>query len=185
MVGPPPPAPVTTYSHFFWSYLLAGGRRWRWPFAIGAVVPDLVYIPLMARVLFEHGAGSWGDLARWDAAAAHPLTLALHSFVPAGLALPGAALAGGTAAVAVLAGVLSHALVDMLTHVSDAYPVLWPLSDARFPAAVSYYEPQYNGRAFFLAEHLALGLGVLFLAGRAARRRWRAHPRRATRSPGR
>lgn len=139
----------------------------------------------MARVLFEHGGGSWGDLARWDAAAGHPLTLVLHSFVPAGLALVGVVLAGWTAAAALLAGVLSHALVDMLTHVSDAYPVLWPLSDVRFRAPVSYYEPGYHGREFFLVEHAALAVGLLFLAGRSARRRWFARPGRASPSLGR
>lgn len=168
---------MTTYSHFFWNFVLARRRRGRWPFALGAVLPDLVYFPLMAGAWIEHGPGSWGDLARWDAAAAHPLTLALHSWVPAGLGLAVALLAGWTAAIPWLAGILTHVFIDMLTHVSDAYPILWPLSDVRLRGPISYYEPAHYGREFFVLEHGAMLGTLVVLWLRSARRRRSARDR--------
>ena len=41
-----------------------------------------------------------------------------------------------------------HILVDFLTHVKDAYPIFWPLSDRRFPGFVSYWDPRYHGDTF-------------------------------------
>jgi len=41
-----------------------------------------------------------------------------------------------------------HILVDFLTHVRDAYPIFWPLSDRCFPGFVSYWDPLYHGDIF-------------------------------------
>jgi hypothetical protein len=165
---------VTTYSHFLWNYVLARGkpRAWRVAFAFGAIIPDAVYFPLMARTLLEHGVSSWGDLAHWDAAASHPITLALHSFVPTAIVLAIVWATGWAVLTPWLWGILSHAAIDMLTHVSDAYPIFWPLADFRFPAPVSYWEPAYHGREFFLVEHGALAAVLLILGGRFIWRRF-------------
>jgi membrane-bound metal-dependent hydrolase YbcI (DUF457 family) len=162
---------VTVYSHFLWNLIAARGRSWGLPFAVGAVLPDVVYFPLMIRILLTEGPGEWGDLALWDAATAHPITRALHSYLPAGLAFVLAYLAGWMWLLPWLGGVLSHVLLDMLTHVSDAYPILWPLSDYRFPTPISYWDPAYHGREFNLIEQTALFGTLLVLSIRYLRRR--------------
>ena len=163
---------MTTYSHFFWNFVLARRRPWRWEFAIGAVLPDVVYFPLMLRTIAEHGAGSWGDLALWDAAAAHPVTIVLHSYVPVGCALAITYAAGWVQVAPWLWGMFTHVVIDMLTHVRDAYPILWPLADYRFPSPVSYYESAHYGREFFFVEHGAMAVVLLLLAVGYVRRRW-------------
>lgn len=45
-------------------------------------------------------------------------------------------------------GWIFHVITDMATHVSDAQPVLWPLSDWVFPTPVSYWESAYYGGEF-------------------------------------
>ncbi len=168
---------MTTYSHVFWNWFFARDRPWSWAFAFGGGVSDVIYLPLMLRVLFQDGPGSWGDLALWDAAAAHPLTRALHSFVPAGAALVAARAVGARRVTPFLWGILTHATLDMLTHVEDAYPIFWPLSMYRFPTPVSYYDPAHFGREFFLIEHLALAVaGGLVLLRAACPRRARTGP---------
>ena len=79
-----------------------------------------------------------------------------HSvFTPAGLVAIGARqLALGWA---------SHLLIDVLTHHSDAWAPLRPVSTWRWRSPVSYWEVEYHARAFQITESLALAV----LAARA------------------
>ncbi len=63
-----------------------------------------------------------------------------------------------------LLGWTGHTLVDFLTHAEDALPLFWPLSNWTWQSPVSYYwdSPHY-GREFFIVEHGALLLTVLWL----------------------
>lgn len=55
-----------------------------------------------------------------------------------------------------LIGWLLHQLGDHLMHISDAYPVFWPLSGRRFPGFISYWEPAYHGKEVFYINHLLM-----------------------------
>lgn len=165
---------MTTHSHVLWSWILARNRSWRWPFAIGAGLPDLPYLLLGGWILATERELGWGDPALWRAAEAHPYTLAMHSFVPVGAALVAAHLLGGGRALPWLAGILGHVALDAATHVSDAYPLFWPLSDARFPAPISAWEPEHGGRTVLAIEQGLLVLALLAVAVERLRRRRRA-----------
>jgi len=71
---------------------------------------------------------------------------------------------------AFLAGWGLHVVIDMLTHRSDGYPILWPLSDYRFPTPVSYWEPAYYGRTFSLVCDGAIAVLLIRLAALRLRR---------------
>jgi membrane-bound metal-dependent hydrolase YbcI (DUF457 family) len=63
-----------------------------------------------------------------------------------------------------------HLVADALTHVSDGYALLFPLSSYRFPAPVSYWETEFHGREFFWISHsLMIGL-LLFWNGSKLKR---------------
>ncbi|MGH3087607.1 MAG: hypothetical protein ACRDSJ_09855 [Rubrobacteraceae bacterium] len=49
-----------------------------------------------------------------------------------------------------LLGWFGHTIVDFLTHVDDARPLFWPISDWLWSSPVSYYNPDYYGREFSL-----------------------------------
>ena len=53
---------------------------------------------------------------------------------------------------------LIHLAADFPVHVDDAHAHLWPLTDWRFRAPVSYWHPDHHGRLFALFE---IGLGVV------------------------
>jgi membrane-bound metal-dependent hydrolase YbcI (DUF457 family) len=67
----------------------------------------------------------------------------------------------GTAVLWFAAGCGLHSLIDILTHVHDGPLLLFPFNrQIRFPAPVSYWDPQHGGRIFGPLEHL-LDLGLL------------------------
>lgn len=73
-----------------------------------------------------------------------------------------------------LAGWAGHTLVDFLTHGDDARPLFWPISDWKWKSPVSYYNPLHYGREFFLVEHGAILLIIIWLLiGRIIGRRRR------------
>jgi len=55
-------------------------------------------------------------------------------------------------------GWLSHQVVDVATHHTDAWAPFWPAWTWRFRSPVSYWEVDHHARAFQLTESLALAL---------------------------
>jgi membrane-bound metal-dependent hydrolase YbcI (DUF457 family) len=62
-----------------------------------------------------------------------------------------------------LLGWLGHTIADFLTHVDDTRPLLWPISDWEWSSPVSYYNPLYYGRKFFVISHGLILLTVSWL----------------------
>jgi hypothetical protein len=137
---------VLTSTHAALALALTGRRD----VALGAVLPDL---PAFA-------AGAWLAARRVPRGAfvqrlyhRPPLREAHragHS-VPLALALLATGRARGVAL-----GWLSHLAVDGLTHHDDAWPLLWPLSGARWRSPVSYWQPAHHARALQAVEVAAL-----------------------------
>lgn len=105
------------------------------------VLPDLAYAPLL---LFFHVQNGWSvavHMKAWDWSWAHPLALAPHSVVVCAVALGILAVAKRDWLAPAALGWGSHVVIDAFTHVTDAYPLLWPLSTRKFPSVVSYWTP--------------------------------------------
>jgi hypothetical protein len=159
---------VTIYAHAFSAWYPFRRRPWVWPLVAGAILPDLPYCAFFTAAAVEHGPRAFLDLALWRSVWGHPLVIALHSFVPWGVAMLLLLSTRGwrrsPGIFAFVAGWGSHIVIDMLTHRSDGYPVFWPLSDYRFPTPVSYWESAYHGRAFSVASDGAIVIPLVRLA---------------------
>ena len=64
-----------------------------------------------------------------------------------------------------------HVLGDLPLHNNDAHAHFLPLSNWRFMSPVSYWDPQYYGRYFAVAEMALVFFGALDLTRRSAQ--WR------------
>ena len=65
-----------------------------------------------------------------------------------------------------LIGWLGHTFIDFLTHANDTRSLLWPVTDWQWSSPVSYYDPNYYGRQFFIVNHalmLLMTAGLLIL----------------------
>lgn len=173
---------METYSHAFFTWALAkhgikAGRAAGVAGALGATFPDL---PSFAATGYYVGtAYLWEG---WDAMASEEMLdaiyftgpfgamgSALHSVVPVALLLVlYRALGLGRhdhrrILLWFLLGWFGHTIADFLTHVDDARPLFWPISDWEWSSPVSYYNPLYYGREFFMVNHGLMLLIVLWL----------------------
>ena len=169
---------MTIYAHAFWAWYPFRRRSWVGWFVLGAVVPDLPYVFLFAVAALRSGPSALADLELWDSLWRNPLIGGLHSFVPWGAMLlatlvlrriRGPAKIFGPA-IALVLGWGFHVMLDMLTHRSDGYPIVWPVSDYRFPTPISYWEAEYHGVAFSLICDGLIALLLLRLTSQRLRR---------------
>lgn len=157
---------VRTYSHAILTYRTL--RRLGTPTAtaatLGAVLPDL---PAIAGAAWL-AANRLGGFSRREFETevcgrrvfAGPDT-AFHSALPVAVAVLGASLClrrGKTRAalLSFLLGWAGHVAADVLTHGSDARPLLWPVSAYRFESPLSYRERDRHALPFTVAEHAAV-----------------------------
>jgi membrane-bound metal-dependent hydrolase YbcI (DUF457 family) len=157
---------VETYAHSFFTWVLAkhgvkAGRAAGVAGAVGAAVPDL---PAIAGTLYY----AYRDGRMWTEESLEAIYFsgpfgatgsALHSAVPAAVLLALYGLLGlgrrdwRRVLLWFLLGWAGHTLADFLTHVNDVRPLFWPLSDWTWSSPISYYDPSYYGREFFVVEH--------------------------------
>ncbi|UOQ93990.1 metal-dependent hydrolase [Halobacillus shinanisalinarum] len=64
---------------------------------------------------------------------------------------------------AFLLGWLGHILTDLLTHATDATPILYPLSDLIVRSPISYWNPDYYGKEFNIVNNILLVLATVYL----------------------
>ena len=139
----------------------------------GALAPDL---SIFALAGFGAVTGMSGE-AMWEGAYwSEPWQIlsAISNSVPlwgAGLALALLVLPPRWRRIAALfcGAALLHLAFDLPVHAEDAHRHFWPLTDWRFRAPVSYWDPAYYGRWVSAVE----AVGGLALAGLL----WRRHRR--------
>ena len=173
---------METYAHSFFTWALAkhglkAGRAAGIAGAVGASFPDL---PAFAGTAYYVGSAfltdGWSSMDSQKTLDAIYFTgpfggtgSTLHSTVPVA-ALLGAYLTlrlGRRDARRILLwfllGWFGHTIVDFLTHVDDTRPLFWPITDWTWSSPVSYYNPLYYGRQFFIASHslMFLTIGLL------------------------
>lgn len=166
---------MQTYSHAFSTWVATRYGLRATPAAatygaFGAVLPDVPAFAGTACLWKKRRSMSYQEF--WDTV--HFLGsfgragTALHSVIPVVLLLLIQCCAlerrdGQRPLLWLLIGWMGHNIIDFLTHVDDARPQFWPLSRWKWRSRVSYWDPLYHGRLFFLVEHAALLLTALWL----------------------
>ena len=172
---------METYSHAFFTWVLAkhglkAGRAAALAGAAGAALPD---VPAVAGVAYlwngrdEMPVEQFLDAVYFTGPFGTTGSV-LHSAVPVVvlLVLYRAAKLGRRDARKMLLwfllGWFGHTVADFLTHVDDTRPIFWPISGWEWSSPVSYYNPLYYGREFFVVNH---GLMLLIVVWLFVRRR--------------
>lgn len=144
---------MQTYAHYFWTYVIFRKKRWVHQVAAFSIFPDMpyfmVYLATLGKVGSEGRSGFREGIL-------YPIANATHSLSILGIAALVFILLRKRTLYPMLIGWFIHQLGDHLTHVIDTYPLFWPISMKRFPAFVSYWDPEYYGREFFWVNHLAM-----------------------------
>jgi hypothetical protein len=154
---------VLSPTHAALTLALAGPRRRRRGLlALGAVLPDLPALAFGALDLARRRPGRAALAEGVYGGRRAVVHRAVHNvWAPAAVAA-----AGGPRARSLAAGWAGHLAVDLLTHHDDAWPLLWPASDAAWRSPVSYWQAEHHAGALRAAEVAGL---LLALRGRQDR----------------
>jgi membrane-bound metal-dependent hydrolase YbcI (DUF457 family) len=153
---------VRIYTHGLIGHLvyLKGSSGQRRQAAAGAMLPDLI----LAVGFIFHVSEPWTRLALvadlhalFHHSPLHTVTVALHSFV---LVLPllGLSYLILRPAMPFVIGMLSHGVVDLLTHRGSAYNHLFPIPARPLGSPLDYTDP-----VFTVIEHVVLLATVFWL----------------------
>ncbi|QST00656.1 DUF4184 family protein [Pontibacillus sp. ALD_SL1] len=172
---------MNTLHHGLWTYIALRKEKEAVPYAIvGSVFPDFIYYIMFFYILIfgdiftataiqELG---WGgvvhDLAH--ALFAHPVVEVLrqagHSIFIWGIAFALVVYYKGWKMnkwTGFMYGWLGHVVIDLLTHVNDAIPIFYPVSDVIIRGPVSYWDRSYYGDIFSLVNGILIGLAIIYL----------------------
>lgn len=181
---------MDTYAHAFFTWAAAkhglkSGRPAAISGAVGSLLPD---VPAFLGVAYFTGMGYFRQ--GWDAIPSEEVLdaiyftgpfgatgSALHSLVPPAFLivlytlLRLGRLDARRILLWFLIGWAAHTVGDFLTHVDDSRPLFWPISGWEWASPVSYYDSDYYGREFFLAEHGLIAATMALLAAKRIRNR--------------
>ncbi len=172
---------MNTLHHGFWTYVALRKKKEAVPYAlVGSVFPDLIYYIMFFYILifgdiFTANAieeMGWAvvvhDLAH--ALFAHPVVEVLrqagHSIFIWGIAFALVVYYKGWKMnkwTGFMYGWLGHVVIDLLTHVNDAIPIFYPVSDLIIRGPVSYWDRRHYGDIFSLVNGILIGLAIIYL----------------------
>lgn len=155
---------MNTLWHALWTYVLFRNKDW-WPKAVlASVLVDFPFFVSSVIIFLSQGISHESWILAYEHPLVKPVGFLAHSYVTAFTALGAAIILKKKGWLPYIYGWVFHIIIDMLTHVSDAQPILWPLSNWVFPAPFSYWEDAYYGDEFGLINIALASLFALYAA---------------------
>ncbi len=153
---------MNTPDHAFWTYAAFHKKDWWTKAVVASMLPDLPFLISSAYFFLMYGMSMDVWIQAFESSWVKPFGFFSHSLVIAIPLLVIAIYLEKKSWYPYFYGWIVHIFTDILTHVSDAQPVLWPLSDRTFPGVVSYWEPKYHGHEFTVVNLALQSLFALF-----------------------
>lgn len=148
--------------HAFWTYVVFHRKDW-WPkVVVGSILVDLPYFISSAFIFLRDGVSMESWILAYEHPFVKPIGFLAHSLLTAALGFAFASIRARRNWHPYLYGWVFHIFTDMLTHVSDAQPILYPISDAIFPGHVSYWERAHYGQEFEIVNLVLASLFVIY-----------------------
>ncbi|MCP3031402.1 metal-dependent hydrolase [Halobacillus sp. A1] len=167
---------MNTLHHGYWTFFAARKSPYVAWFIMGSIFPDVVYYVMFLYLVIEraHIFGST-DFSEYlymvvHELFEHPVVSVLrqtgHSLFIWALIFAALILIKGrklTKWTAFMYGWLGHVILDLLTHVEDAVPTFYPVSDYTFRSGVSYWDDAHYGGVFSLVNIFLIIISLLYL----------------------
>jgi len=148
---------MNTIWHIFWTYVLFRKKKYVKLPLLFSFIPDIPWYTGLALGYLIFGPGAF------DKTFGNPyvlgLTWMMHSFVVVLIVYIVLKLFKKNW-VPLVYGWVFHIALDGITHVSDAYPLFWPLPIKAIPSFISWWEIQYHS---VLLGMLNITLVIIFI----------------------
>lgn len=171
---------MNTLHHAFWSYFFFRKKQRKTvkSIVIGGIAPDIIYYVMFLYLLAEYGVqrlfGSQEAFSMHGFVHVlfdHPVVDVLrklgHSFVIWFIGFIVLMLLHKGFKLTPLSGFIwgwfLHVFVDFLTHMNDAVPIFYPISDRVIPGIVSYWHSDYYGTEFGVTHSILLVSTIIYL----------------------
>ncbi len=157
---------MNTSSHLIWTYIVFRKRVNIGYGLIAAVVPDMAYILYFIYLFIQNDFTIQYQLFNetYNGRITKAMSSSLHSIVVFGIAALILTHLKLTEYYIVLYSWLFHIILDVLTHIEDANPLFYPLSDRVIPGVVSYWNPEYWGMEFAIVNYLLMFAFLAYFA---------------------
>ena len=154
---------MNTLWHFIWTYILFRRKPYVKKTLWMAVIPDAPWFISNIIAYALYGFTRTAFEVAWH----NPYVLAaqyfMNSFVVIGFIWIVLYFCKVHHWLPYIYGWAFHAIIDQLTHVSDAYPIFWPLSLNVYPSWISYWERQFFSREFAIINLVVFTIVAIFL----------------------
>jgi hypothetical protein len=153
---------MNTFHHGIWVYIFSNSNKKWYLYVIGGILPDIVYfikgIQLMLNGIYPdlNNRGFFYSLILsniWVNIASNFLHSLFIWLILIVIIFFTKTLRPITP---LMWGWLSHIIIDLLTHHTDAMPLFWPISSLVFQSPVSYWERKYFGLEFSIITSVVM-----------------------------
>lgn len=154
---------MDTVSHGLWAFVLLHRHSSVLKFVVGSIFVDLPFLIVGLALIAQNGAiPNKLPLLVLEAGFLSLVGYALHSVVIWGIVLIVFYFLFKQWIFFVL-GWGFHIVLDVLTHVNDASPLFWPLSNATSRSFISYWETDYFSLPFNIFQIISLAIFFTYL----------------------
>lgn len=164
---------MNTIHHGFWTYFIfRKKKRLVKYFVFGSILPDIIYYVMFLYMAIKYPIeeNTFELHSIVHAMFDHPIVIVLrqlgHSII-VWLVIMIITLVFTKWKLspwkALLYGWLGHIVIDLVTHVRDAVPILYPLNDFIVRGPISYWDPNFYGREFSIVHSIFFFSAIIYL----------------------
>ncbi len=154
---------MNTLWHIFWTYIIFRKKKYAVNATVFSFIPDISYLVSLAIMFLLYGLNWESFRMAFHFSFAQVTTKFFHSFAIIFCFAFLTFIIGFKNLYLYFYSWIFHLLMDMLTHVSDAYEIFWPISSIRFPSFVSYWETRHYSFELNLINFILVTCVMIYL----------------------
>lgn len=166
---------MNTIWHFIWTYILFRKKKWVKKALVFSIVPDIPWLISNIISYAIYGFTREAFEVAWDNQIVWQFQYFFNSFVIILFFYLLFKILKLTQYIPFIYGWAFHAIIDALTHVSDAYPIFWPFSQKVFPSLISYWERSHYSIELSIFNLILFSIFGFFMLFKKDKKKWKLH----------
>jgi len=154
---------MNTIWHIFWTWILFRRKKYVVKPILFAIIPDLPWLFGLVFSILLNGINFDAFIRGFYYVPMIYATFFFHSFLIVTVFFIIARIKKKKKYFPYFYGWYFHIFLDYGTHVSDAYPIFWPLSNFSIPSVISYWERSHYSTELAILNLILVAIFVAFL----------------------
>lgn len=154
---------MNTIWHVFWTWAIFRKKKYAIKPLLFAIIPDIPWLFGVIFSIFSNGINFEAFLQGYYYVPIIYMIFFFHSFLIVTLFFIVAKIKQKKKYFPYFYGWYFHIFLDYSTHVSDAYPIFWPLSNFSISSVISYWERSHYSIELAILNLILVGIFIAFL----------------------